>query len=189
MKSNKSHQNADRPPSETRRPCKFVRRRLLGQSSRQHAGFFANNMYGSRIDPETPWIQNHIASCPRCQRRFSALNRVNLALTLMKSRPHSKHLLSQANSQTIGVLQHSLRKTDKAQTLKSLLPNPTVRDRMCLARHSIAHVAACIAILLLSKIGIFSAIKHSQMAGQKAVRHLYASHLDADTTDEVFPQV
>jgi hypothetical protein len=189
MKSNKSHQNADTPSSRGKRPCKFVRRRLFGQSSGQQAGFFASIMDGSRIDPETPWIQNHIASCPRCQRRFAALNRVNLALTLMKSRPHSKHLLSQANSQTIGVLQHRLRDTDKAQTLRSLLPNPTVRDRMCLARHSVAHVAACIAILLLSKIGIFSTIKHSQMAGEKAVRHLYASHLDADTTDEVFPQV
>jgi hypothetical protein len=170
-----------------KKPCKLVRRRLLGQPSEHRTGLFAKITNGPEIDFETPWIHRHIAACPRCQRRFSAMNRVNLALSLMKSRPHSKDLLSQANAQTVGVLQHKLRDTDKAQALSSLLPKQSIGDRIRLARHSLVHVAACIAILLLSKIGIFSTIKHSQNAGKRAVRQLYANHLDDDTTDEVFP--
>jgi hypothetical protein len=189
MKSNKSQNNSDKAVAQGEKPCKLVRRRLLGQPSERHAGLFASIMSGPEIDFATPWIHRHIASCPRCQRRFSAINRVNLALSLMKSRPHSRHLLSQANARTVGVLQHKLRETDKAQALSSLLPKQSIGDRIRLARHSLAHVAACIAVLLLSKIGIFSTIKHSQSAGQRAVRQLYASHLDDDTTDEVFPQV
>ncbi len=188
MKSNNNHQNTNSLPGWGKRPCKLVRRRLFGRTSGRHDGLFTGLLRGSGIDLETPWVHEHIASCPRCQRRFSALNRVNMTLALLKSRPHAKHLLSQANSQTINVLQHKLRETDKAQTLRTTLPDPSVRDRIWLARHSLAHVAACVAVLLLSKIGIFSTIKHSQVAGHKAVRHLYASHLDSDTTDEIFPQ-
>ena len=187
--TNKSQNNAGKAPNQKERPCRLVRRHLSGQPSERHAGFLARIVKGPGIDFETPWIHRHIASCPRCQQRFSAINRVNLALSLMKSQAHGKHLLSQANSQTVGVLQHRLRDTDKAQALSSLLPSPSIGERIRLARHSLIHVAACIGILLLSKIAIFSTIKHSQIAGQRAVRQLYASHLDDDTTDEVFPQV
>ena len=116
------------------------------------------------------------------------MNKVDLALTLLKARPHDKQLLSRANTQTVNVLQRKLRKTEKAHTLKSAFPVLSVAGRIHLLRQSFAHVAACVALLLLSKIGIFSTISNSQLAGRRAVRHLYANHLDADTTDEMFPQ-
>lgn len=187
MKSNQRHQNTDRPVQQGKKSCKLVRRRLFGHSAKGDSGFLGGMICRSGIDLETPWVQRHIAACPRCQRRFSALNRVNLALALMKSQAHDKDLLGQANSGTIAVLQRDLRETSKAQTLREALPNMTIRDRIRLSHHAISHVAACIALLLLSKTGVFSTIKHSQAAGQKAVRQLYTSHLDADTADEVFP--
>jgi hypothetical protein len=67
------------------------------------------------------WIQNHIATCPRCQRRLARLGKVELAITLLKSRPHGLDLLMRANTQAIGVLKHSLRATTKAEYLRQLL--------------------------------------------------------------------
>lgn len=189
MKSNTYQQNKDKAQDRERRPCKLVRRRLFGQVSVRDSSLWARLGHRPGIDFETPWVQNHISACPRCQKRFAAMNKVDLAFTLLRSQPHAKHLLSQANTQTVDVLQRKLRKTEKAHTLKSALPGLSVPGRIHLLHQSFAHVAACIAILFLSKIGIFSTIKNSQLAGRRAVKHLYANHLDADTTDEMFPQV
>ena len=140
----------------------------------------------SRINLDTDWIQNHIANCPRCQRRFAAIGKVNLALSVMKSQPHKLDLLMRANSQAIGVLKHSLREAPEAQKLKAVLPEPKLLERWRKYAHPAANVAACIAILLLVKIGIFSSMDKFQTQGQKLVKQYYASQLGDDLADEIF---
>jgi hypothetical protein len=137
-----------------------------------------------RLDAE--WVQNHIANCPRCNRRLVNVGKVNLALSAIKSQPHKLDLLMRANTQAIGVLKHSLREAPKAGKLRAMLPEPKPLEKCGKYAHSTANVAACIAILLLMKIGIFSSMDTFQTQGQKAVEQYYASQLGEDLADEVF---
>ena len=140
----------------------------------------------SRLSLDADWAQNHIANCPRCNRRFFNIGKVNLALSIMKSQPHKLDLLMRANTQAIGVLKHDLRRAPKAQKLKAMLPEPKLFERCSKYTHSAVNVAACIAILLLMKIGIFSSIDKFQTQGQKVVEQYYASQVGEDLADEVF---
>ncbi|HUS73726.1 MAG TPA: hypothetical protein VMY06_11740 [Sedimentisphaerales bacterium] len=91
-----------------------------------------------------------------------------------------------ANAQAIGVLKHSLRRAPKAQKLRVMLPEPKLFERCSKYMHSAANVAACIAILLLMKIGIFSSMDTFQTKGQKVIEQYYASQVGEDLADEVF---
>jgi hypothetical protein len=140
-----------------------------------------------RFSIDTGWIQNHIANCPRCRRRLSAVGKVGLALSIIKSQPHKLDLLMRANTQAIGVLRHSLRQAPKAEKLKVCLPEPNLLERWGKYGHTVANVAACIAILLLMKIGVFSSMNKFQTEGKKIIKQYYASHIGKDLTDEIFP--
>ena len=91
--------------------CKKIRQRFITFLSRY-------------ISADALWLQGHISECPRCQKRLAALGRVNLAMSFIKSQSHNIDLLMRANTQTINVLQHSLREVPKAQKLKSVRPEP-----------------------------------------------------------------
>jgi anti-sigma factor RsiW len=154
--------------------CRSIRARLYKIAS-SYIGFDAD------------WVQNHIASCPRCRRRLASVGKVNLALSIIKSQPHNLDLLMRANAQAIGVLKHSLRKAPKAQKLKAMVPEPKLFERCGKYKHSLANAAACIAILLLMKVGVFSSMDKFQSEGQKVVKQYYASHVGDDLTNEIFP--
>lgn len=140
----------------------------------------------SRFGPDADWIQNHIVNCPRCQRRLAAVGKVNLALSAIKSQPHKLDLLTRANTQAIGVLKHSLRQAPKAHKLRAMLPEPKLLERASQYKHPVANIAACITILLLMKIGIFSSMEKFQTQGQKAIRQYYVSQVGEDLANEVF---
>jgi len=139
-----------------------------------------------RFDFNTDWMQNHIANCPRCQRRLSLAGKVNLALSVMKSQPHTLDLLMRANTQAISVLKHSLREAPKAQKLRTMLPEPKLLERWGKYGQSVANLAACIAVLLLMKIGVFSSMDAFQTQGQKVIRQYYTGQVGKDLADEVF---
>jgi hypothetical protein len=139
-----------------------------------------------RFSFDAGWIQNHIANCPRCQSRLSAVGKVGLALSIIKSQPHKLDLLMRANTQAIGVLRHSLRQAPKAEKLKVRLPEPNLLERCGKCAHTSANVAAYIAVLLLMKIGVFSSTDKFQTEGKKAVEQYYASHIGKDLADEIF---
>ncbi len=141
---------------------------------------------GSRFSLNADWVQNHTANCPRCQRRFAAIGKVHLALSAMKSQPHNLYLLMRANTQTINVLKHSLRQVPKAQKLKTMLPEPKQLEKWSKYTRSIASVAACIAILVLMKVGIFSSMDKFQTKGQKIIKQYYAGHVGNDLANELF---
>ena len=132
------------------------------------------------------WIQNHIANCPRCQRRLARLGKVELAISLLKSQPHSLDLLMRANTQAIGVLKHCLRTTAKAEHLRNIRPDLSIIERCSRYKHSFANAAACIAIAVLMKSSAFSSAKMFESKGQKAVEHYYASNAGEDIARDIF---
>lgn len=139
-----------------------------------------------RINLDADWIQKHIATCPRCQKRLTSVSRVNLALTLLKASPHKLDLLMRANQKTVAVLNHGLRDAPKAQELKTALPKPTMFERMRKYQSLVANVAACIAILLMMKTGIFSTARKAHDHGTNALKHYYSSQVGEDLADEIF---
>ena len=138
------------------------------------------------IGPDADWIQNHIASCPKCRRRLLWASRVNVAMELIRSQPHNLNLLSKANQKTVSVLKHSLRYSDKARKLKQALPEPTLFEKLRKYQRSVANVAACIAILVLMKTGIFSSTENFQKDGRNALKYYYSSHVGDEIADDIF---
>jgi len=141
----------------------------------------------SHFSVDSPWVQNHIAHCPKCQSRLAAIGRVNLALSLIKSQSHNLDLLMRANTQTINVLKHGLREAPKAQELKSIKPEPKLAKRVFWCVQPSLNVAACFLILFLLKCGIFTSMDKLQTNGKKAYKQYYASQLGEDMAEELFP--
>lgn len=159
---------------KTKSSCKSVRTRL-------------SEIINSYVGLNSNWLQNHIASCPRCQRRLADFGRVNLALSLVKSHPHRLDLWMRANTQAISVLKHSLRNIPKAQKLKSIKPEPGLIEKSRKYKSSIVNTAACLAVLFLMKTGVFSSMNKFQTGGTDAMRSYYATRVGADIADEIFP--
>jgi hypothetical protein len=172
-------------PLKGQSPCKLARKRLFGHSSAhgERTGWWLSR---AGIAMESPWVQRHISACPRCQRRFSGLGKVFMGLNLIKSQPHSLELLKRANSAAINVLKHDLRESDKACQLKTCLPTPSLAQRIRGASRGLYQTAACIAILVLSKISVFSSIDRVQKQGQTTVRHFYDRQLGTDLSNDLF---
>jgi hypothetical protein len=91
-----------------------------------------------------------------------------------------------ANTQAIAVLRHSLRREPKAQKLERKFPEPKMLERCSRYGHTAANLAACIVILLLMKIGVFSSMNNLQTQGQKVIKQYYVKQVGADLADEIF---
>lgn len=139
-----------------------------------------------RLNFNSGWLQKHIANCPRCQRRLSRIGRVNIALALLKSQPHALDLLKRANAQAINVLKHSLRNAPKAEKLKDIRPEPKWFIRYTSVAQPVVNAAACILVLVLLKMGVFSSMDNIQRHGNSAVQHYYSRHLDQNTVNDIF---
>jgi hypothetical protein len=155
-------------------PCRRIRARLYAA---------VNKHFG----PETGWLRDHIATCPRCQRRLASSGKVHLALSSIKTQPHGLDLLMRANEQAISVLKHNLREEPKAQRLKARLPKPKPLEKVARYGVSVGGLAACITILILMKIGVFSSVNSVENRGRKAMIQYYVKHVGQDMANEVFP--
>ncbi|MHC4457745.1 MAG: hypothetical protein ACYS0I_11800 [Planctomycetota bacterium] len=133
------------------------------------------------------WAQYHIANCSRCRQRLASAGRVHLALSLIKAQPHKLDLLMRANTQTISTLKHGLRYAPKAQKLKSAFPKQKLLERCIIYKRPLANVAACIVILFLMKIGIFSSVEKFHSEGQKVLKQYYVKNVGQDLANEIFP--
>ena len=138
------------------------------------------------LGPEAAWVQRHAADCPRCQRRIAALSKVELALSIVKSQPHQLDLLKRANTHAIGMLKHSLQEAKQARTLENLRPEPSFLERSGRYRHRLANIAACFAIVLLTRTGLFSSLDRVSTRGEEFMRQYYASQVGEDLAGEVF---
>lgn len=132
------------------------------------------------------WLLSHISQCPKCQKRLAGIGRVDLAISLIKSQVHSTELLKRANAKAISTLNHTLRGDVKAEKLRHYENKPSWGVRNSRAISSITSAAACIAIVLLLKTGIFSSMEDFQAQGTDALRQHYARHLGEDMTKDIF---
>jgi hypothetical protein len=153
-------------------PCRRIRQRLTDSAR-------------SRFGPEAPWVQRHMASCPRCQRRLAAIAKVDLALSTIKTQPHQLDLLMRANTAAIRMLNHQLREAARDRRLEQATPEPCLIEPLGRYRGALTNVAACIAILFLTKVGIFSFDK-ARSDGQAVMRQYYAAQAGEDLAGEVF---
>jgi len=96
-------------------------------------------------------------------------------------------LLGKANAKAIGSLQRGVREGPKAQALKVITSEPCTFDKIRQVRGSLAQMAACVAILILGKIGMTSSIQNIQTRGQQTLHHYYENLAGQDLADEVFP--
>jgi hypothetical protein len=140
----------------------------------------------AKINLDTGYLAEHVATCTRCQKRLGNLSRVNLAMTLLKSQAHSLDLLTKANTQAINVLKHSLRETPKAELLKTAKPGLTIFEKYRRQTQPIFNAAACIMIIALFKAGIFTSIESSQKNGSTVARNYYAMHVGNEIADDIF---
>lgn len=164
--------------------CRLIR---TGLFSDPRAGRWRRVFIRTGIDVEAPWIQRHIAVCPRCQRRFAHVGRVQVALSLLRSRPMDLSLLGRANAKAISSLQHGVREVAKARALRVITPEPTLLERIRPWRGSLSQAAACLALVTLGKIGVFSSFQSAQTAGQRVMRDYYTNQAGQDLADEVYP--
>ncbi len=139
--------------------------------------------------PEADWLQGHIEHCPRCRHRLVSSGKVHLTLSFMKTQPHGLDLLTCANKQAVSVLKHSLRQEPKAQELKAGLPRLKPFEKYSkFGKYglSIGSLAACIAILILMKTGVFSPVDTVHNKGRKVIKQYYVRNIGQDLADEVF---
>ncbi len=138
------------------------------------------------LGEDAMWVQRHMAGCPKCQKRFTSLGKVDVALSLIKSEPHRLDLLMRANSKTVNVLKHGVRGSDKACKLSRKLPDLTVWQRLGKYSSSAINVAACLALVVLMKVGIVSSMDKFHSTGCDVVENYYASQVGQDISDEIF---
>lgn len=165
-------------PSATPPPCRLARQALWGES--RETGL-------RRFRLESRWIQNHVAQCPRCQRRFAAQGKVSLGLQLARSQAHGPTLLSHANKQVLKMLQRGVRQSPEAVQLQSAYPHPRVWERLGAYRGALRQMAACIALMALGKIGLLGSMQQAQDRTEDAMRTYYTEHLDPSMVEDVFP--
>jgi hypothetical protein len=139
-----------------------------------------------RISPETPWVQRHVAHCPRCQKRLAALGKVDLALSFIKSQPHRLDLLMRANATAVQMLNHELREAARTTKLEEAKSQPDLLERYGRYRNAAMNLAACLAILFLTKAGLFSSLHQAHTRGEAALRHYYAAQAGEDVAREIF---
>jgi anti-sigma factor RsiW len=153
--------------------CRSMRQRLL-------------TSLGKGLGPQAGWVQRHVANCPRCQRRLAAWGKVELALSIVKSQPHRLDLLSRANSCAVKMLKHSLRDAPKARVLEKTRPEPSLLQRSGRYRYRITNIAACAAILVLTRSGLFSSLDRATADGEKFMKQYYAANAGEDIAEEIF---
>jgi len=140
----------------------------------------------SRMQMDAGWLGEHVATCPRCQKRLGNIAKVNLAFSVLRSQSHSADLFKNANSQAVGTLKHSLRDSAAAEKLREFQPQPNIINRNSRVITSMASAAACITILFLLKVGIFYSIDNFKQKGNKSARQYYAKYIDEETVNDIF---
>lgn len=145
-----------------------------------------SNAIQSRLILNDGWMAKHVAACPRCQKRLGNVARVETAFTILRSQVHTIDLFKNANTQAVNTLKHSLRNAPAADKLREFQAKPIWILRHSRYITSIANTAACIAILVLLKVGIFSSIDTFQEKGKQSIKQYYAKQLDEDTINDIF---
>lgn len=132
-------------------------------------------------------LTDHIATCPRCQQRLAMANRVELAMSLLKSQRHDLDLLARANAKAIDVLKHPLRNAPQTAQLRRSKPDCTWLEKKGFVIEKLFNIAACLFVITMIRFGVTSSLKEVQSKGKTALHNYYARNLDSGTVSELFP--
>lgn len=134
----------------------------------------------------------HLESCPRCRKRAALLDRIELALDLLRTEQRPFDLLKKANTRAVGTLAHGLRETPDAGRLREQMPRPGWLELHTPALDKLLNVAACLFMVLIIKTGVFADLTKLENTGRKAVNNYYARNLSAeglnDILRDIFPE-
>lgn len=153
-------------------PCKAVRRRP--------------GLWDSLKERIQMRLMDHVATCPRCQKRLAMANRVQLAFDLIKSQPQSPDLLATANQKATGVLKHSLRTAPKSDMLRRSVQDQHWIDKKRSSFEWLLNAAACLCVMVMVRMGITDSLTDIRRQGETAVHNYYARNLDRQLVDEIF---
>jgi len=132
-------------------------------------------------------LSDHIAECPRCQRRLAMVNCVELGLTLIKTQPLKIGLLSLANNRALDVLKHSLRYAPKSTILRNAKSDTNRLEKMRPGLERVLNAAACVFVVLMIKTGVSNSLLDYKEQGEAVIHNYYARNLDNQMFDEIFP--
>lgn len=132
-------------------------------------------------------LNDHVAECPRCQRRLARVNRVEVALMLIKAEPYQMGLLARANNKAINVLTHSLRFAPKSDLLREAKSDTHRIEKARPIIEKMLNVAACLFVVVMIKTGISHSLSDYQKQGEAVIHNYYARNLDSQMFDEMFP--
>ncbi|MHC4385692.1 MAG: hypothetical protein ACYTEU_05095 [Planctomycetota bacterium] len=133
-------------------------------------------------------LSNHIAECPRCQRRLTALNRVEIGFMLVRTQALDIGLLAKANTQAVNVLKNSLRNSPKSAVLRSAKADLSRLEKMRPGFERVLGAAACVFIVLMIKTGVSHSLLDYQEQGEAVIKNYYARNLDDQLFDEIFSE-
>jgi hypothetical protein len=132
-------------------------------------------------------LTDHVAACPRCQKRLALANRVELAMNLLKSQPHDLELLSRANTRAVGVLKHSLRHAPQSEKLRRSRPDHNWIEKKRPLIERMLNLAACLFVVIMIRMGVMSSMRDVQTRGKAVLHTYYARSLDSQLVNEIFP--
>ncbi len=132
-------------------------------------------------------LSDHVAECPRCQRRLAVVNRVELGLTLMNTQPLEIGLLSRANNRALDVLKHSLRYAPKSAVLRNAKSDTHRLEKIRPGLERAINAAACVFVVLMIKTGVSNSLLDYKEQGEAVIHNYYARNLDSQMFDEIFP--
>jgi hypothetical protein len=114
------------------------------------------------------------------------VNRIELGLMLIKTQPLENGLLARANSQALGVLNHSLRYAPKSKVLRNAKSDTNRLEKIRPNFERALNVAACIFIVIIIKTGVSSSLLDYKKKGEAVIENYYARNLDNQLFDEIF---
>jgi len=132
-------------------------------------------------------LLGHIADCPCCQKRLALINRVELAICLLKMQPQQGDLLAKANTSALEVLKHSLRYSPKSDTLRRARYGQGWTHCYKPVLEHVLNAAACLFVLVMIRCGIFSSLSTYKDQGEAVLHKYYAQNLDQQLMDQIFP--
>jgi hypothetical protein len=111
---------------------------------------------------------------------------VDLALRIIQSQPQPLDLLMRANTAAVRMLNHPLRDAAHERRLDQSKPEPSLLQRWRKYENNVTNVAACVAILLLTKAGLFSSFDSARTEGRQAMKQYCATQAGQEIADELF---
>ena len=142
----------------------------------------------SRVGFLNLWLTDHITRCPRCQRKLAAVNRVEIAMMLMKTQPQDLGLLARANSKALDMLKHSLRYAPQSAGLRTMRADQNRLEKIRPGLERVMNTAACIFIVFMIKTGISQSLLDYKEQGETAIKNYYTRNLDSQLFDELFTE-